>query len=63
MAAVLDPRIKLRMLKETCNKLDPRTAEKKVEIVKKNLELLYKEYSSKSSESSSGFQEKLHMSF
>ena len=58
MAAVLDPRIKLQMLKETCNKLDPITAEKKVEIVKQNLELLYQEYSSKSSESSSRFPRK-----
>lgn len=56
MVAVLDRRIKLQMLKEAYNKLDPRTTEKKIEIVKKNLELLYKEYSSKSSENSSRFQ-------
>lgn len=38
MAAV----IKLQMLKETYNKPDPRTFEKKVEIAKKNLKFLYK---------------------
>ena len=53
MTAVLDPRIKLQMLKEVYHKLDPRTSEKKVEVVRKSLELLYKEYSSKSSENSS----------
>ncbi|KAL0751578.1 hypothetical protein Bca101_033581 [Brassica carinata] len=58
MAAVLDPRIKLQMLKETYHKLDPRTSEKKVEVVRKSLELFYKEYSSKSSESSSRFPRK-----
>ncbi|XP_048610765.1 zinc finger BED domain-containing protein DAYSLEEPER-like [Brassica napus] len=58
MAAVLDPRIKLHMLKEAYHKLDPRTSEKKVEVVRKSLELLYKEYSSKSSESSSRFAKK-----
>jgi len=58
MAAVLDPRIKLQMLREAYHKMDPRTSEKKVEVVRKSLELLYKEYSSKSSESSSRFPRK-----
>ena len=51
------------MLKEAYNKLDPRTAEKKVEIVKTNLELLYKEYSSSLQKFLPDFQEKLYMSF
>lgn len=42
MAALIDPRIKLHMLKEAYHKLDPRTSEKKIEIVKNNLELLIK---------------------
>lgn len=44
MTEILDSRNKLQMLKEIYNKLDRRTFEKRVEIVKRNLESLYKEY-------------------
>uniref|UniRef100_A0A1J3J3A9 Zinc finger BED domain-containing protein RICESLEEPER 2 n=1 Tax=Noccaea caerulescens TaxID=107243 RepID=A0A1J3J3A9_NOCCA len=47
MGAVLDPRFKTLILKSAYDKLDPSTSEKKVEVVKKNLKLLYEEYKTK----------------
>ncbi|XP_048636019.1 zinc finger BED domain-containing protein DAYSLEEPER isoform X2 [Brassica napus] len=53
MGAVLDPRLKLQILRTAYDKVDPRNAEKKVEIVKKNLKKLYEEYGAKFQSSSS----------
>ncbi|CAA7042097.1 unnamed protein product [Microthlaspi erraticum] len=47
MAAVLDPRFKTQILQQAYDKLDPSTSAKKVELVKKNLKLLYEEYKTK----------------
>lgn len=58
MGAALDPRFKLEMLKVAYDKVDPSTSEAKVQIVRENLELLYNEYTAKSSESSSKFPTK-----
>lgn len=53
MGAVLDPRLKLQILRTAYDKVDPRNAEKKVEVVKKNLKKLYEEYGAKFQSSSS----------
>lgn len=57
LGTVLDPRLKMQILKSTYEKVDPRTSAKKVEVVKKNLKLLYEEYMTKSWTSSSSFSE------
>ena len=52
MGAALDPRLKLQILRSAYNKVDPVTAEGKVDIVRNNLILLYEEYKTKSASSS-----------
>lgn len=53
MGAVMDPRLKLQILRSAFDKLDARTAESKVDVVKKNLKLLYEDYVAKLRTSSS----------
>ncbi|XP_020879586.1 zinc finger BED domain-containing protein RICESLEEPER 3-like [Arabidopsis lyrata subsp. lyrata] len=52
MGAALDPRLKLQILRSAYDKVDPVTAEGKVDIVRNNLISLYKEYQTKSASSS-----------
>jgi len=52
MGAALDPRLKLQILRSAYNKVDPVTAEGKVDIVRNNLISLYEEYQTKSASSS-----------
>lgn len=49
MGAVLDPRIKLKMLEVAYKKVDPTTYQLKVEELEKNLTTLYKAYQTSSS--------------
>ena len=44
MGAVLDPRIKTQILRSAYQKVNPSSAEEKVELIKKNLSDLYEEY-------------------
>ncbi|XP_013593418.1 PREDICTED: uncharacterized protein LOC106301535 isoform X2 [Brassica oleracea var. oleracea] len=44
MGAALDPRLKLDILRSAYQKIDPRTSEEKVQVVRDNLILLYEEY-------------------
>ncbi|KAL0796035.1 hypothetical protein Bca101_067412 [Brassica carinata] len=44
MGAALDPRLKLEILQSAYERIDPRTSETKVQIVRKNLISLYEEY-------------------
>ncbi|XP_048612662.1 zinc finger BED domain-containing protein RICESLEEPER 3-like isoform X2 [Brassica napus] len=53
MGVVLDPRLKLQILRTAYDEVDPRNAEKKVEVVKKKLKKLYEEYGAKFQSSSS----------
>ncbi|XP_048604271.1 zinc finger BED domain-containing protein RICESLEEPER 2-like [Brassica napus] len=44
MGAALDPRLKLDILRSAYQKIDPRTSEEKVQVVRDNLISLYEEY-------------------
>ncbi|CAN7047683.1 unnamed protein product [Brassica oleracea var. botrytis] len=44
MGAALDPKLKLDILRSAYQKIDPRTSEEKVQVVRDNLILLYEEY-------------------
>ena len=44
MGAALDPRLKLDILQSSYEKIDPRTSEEKVQVVRDSLISLYEEY-------------------
>ncbi|KAL0699160.1 hypothetical protein Bca4012_055282 [Brassica carinata] len=44
MGAALDPRLKLEILQSAYERIDPRTSEAKVQVVRDNLVSLYEEY-------------------
>lgn len=52
MGAILDPRLKVQLLKSAYDKVDPSTSEEKVEVVVQNLNDLYKEHMKKACTSS-----------
>ncbi|KAG7594290.1 Ribonuclease H-like superfamily [Arabidopsis thaliana x Arabidopsis arenosa] len=47
MGAILDPRLKVQILKSAYNKVDPSTSEEKVDVIVQNLKDLYKEHREK----------------